>query len=66
MDTLNRFAEEYEITFPLIADTKGELKSLYSKRRINYLIDMEGVVRVIQKGIPATEYFLEKIKALDL
>jgi peroxiredoxin Q/BCP len=66
MGTLNSFAAEHGITFPLISDKDGKLKSLYSSRRINYLIDMEGTVRVIQKGVPANKYFIEKIKSLGL
>lgn len=66
MATLNRFAEEFGITFPLISDATGELKALYSTQRINYLIDKEGTVRVIQRGVPANAYFLEKIRALNL
>ena len=66
MATLDRFAEQHGISFPLIADTKAELKTLYSNKRVNYLIDKEGVVRLIQKGVPANEELLEKIRAMGL
>ncbi len=65
METLNRFAAEHNITFPLIPDAGGKLKSLYSKGRINYLIDREGTIRLIQKGVPKNRSFLEKIQAMD-
>jgi len=64
MSTLNSFAEKHGIVFPLISDGDGNMKTLYSGKRINYLIDKEGTIRLIQKGIPANDYFLEKIKAL--
>ena len=62
---LKKFAEKNGITLPLISDGDKKIKSLYSGKRINYLIDKEGTIRLIQKGIPANEYFLEKIKALE-
>jgi peroxiredoxin Q/BCP len=65
MSTLKKFAEKHEIAFPLISDGDKTLKTLYSGKRINYLIDKEGTIRLIQKGIPANDYFLEKIKALE-
>ena len=65
MEILNSFAEEKGITFPLIPDVDGKLKSLYSKKRINYLIDRNGVVQMIQNGVPENEYFIEKIRALE-
>jgi len=65
METLNLFAMEKGILFPLIPDGDGKLRSLYSKRRINYLIDRNGVVQMIQNGVPKNEYFLEKIRELE-
>ena len=65
METLNAFAEEHGITFPLISDVDGKLKSLYSRKRINYLVDLSGVVHMIQNGIPKNRYFIEKIRALE-
>jgi peroxiredoxin len=65
MEILNSFAEEKDISFPLIPDVDGKLKSLYSKKRINYLIDRNGVVQMIQNGVPKNEYFIEKIRALE-
>ena len=65
IEILNAFAEKHGITFPLISDVGGKLKSLYSKKRINYLIDRSGVVQMIQNGVPKNEYFIEKIQALE-
>jgi peroxiredoxin len=65
IEILNAFAENHGIIFPLISDVGGKLKSLYSKKRINYLIDRSGVVQMIQNGVPKNEYFIEKIQALE-
>lgn len=62
---LRTFAERNGIDFPLISDTGGKLKSLYSNRRINYLIDRNGIVQMIQNGIPKNEYFIDKLRALE-
>ena len=65
IEVLNAFAEENGITFPLISDGDGQMKALYSKRRINYLIDPDGIIQMIQNGIPKNELFIEKLKALN-
>ena len=65
LNTIKKFAERYGITFPLISDGDKKIKSLYSGKRINYLIDKNGTIRLIQNGIPSNEFFLDKIKALE-
>ncbi len=41
------------------------MKSLYSNKRINYLIDRNGVIQMIQNGIPKNDFFIQKIRALE-
>ncbi|UCF89704.1 MAG: redoxin domain-containing protein [bacterium] len=65
IETLKAFADENGIAFPLISDAGGKLKSLYSNKRINYLIDRSGVVQMIQNGIPKNDFFIQKIRALE-
>lgn len=65
MKTLMQFADEHDINFPLISDKKEKLKNRYSKRRISYLIDKDGTIRLIQRGVPDNEVFLKKIQALE-
>ena len=65
METLKDFAEKQGITFPLISDLDGKLKTLFSKKRINYLIDRSGTIQMIQNGVPKNKYFIEKIQALE-
>ncbi len=66
MDTVKRFADEFGITYPLISDTGGAVKKLYSGERINYLIDKKGTIRLIVRGVPDNRMIIEKIKALGL
>ncbi len=63
LETHRKFSKEYDITFPLIAD-EGTLKKLYGSRRITYVIDPQGTIRFIQKGVPDNEKLLESLRAL--
>ena len=65
IETHKKFAKEYGITFPLIADEKNAVRKLYDSGRITYLIDKNGVIRYIQKGVPKNRKFLKKIKKLE-
>jgi hypothetical protein len=42
------------------------VKKLYSGQRINYLIDKEGTIRLIVRGVPDNSKIIDKIKALGL
>jgi peroxiredoxin Q/BCP len=66
MDTVERFAEQFGITYPLVTDKGGAVKKLYSGQRINYLIDKEGTIRLIVRGVPDNRVIMDKIKALGL
>ena len=66
LDTVKRFADEFGITYPLISDRGGAVKKLYSGERINYLIDKEGTIRLIIRGVPDNRVIIDKIKALGL
>jgi peroxiredoxin len=64
MDSHYKFAEELNLTFPLISDLNKKLIALYSDGRIAYLIDKQGIVQMIVKGMPENRDILEKIKTL--
>jgi len=64
MDSHYKFAEELNLTFPLISDPDKKLTALYSDGRIAYLIDKQGMVQMIIKGMPENSDILEKIKIL--
>lgn len=65
LETHKKFSEKYGITFPLVSDHDGSIKNIYGKERITYLIDKEGIIRYIQKGVPRNEDFLKKIREIN-
>lgn len=64
METLEKFVHEEGIEFTLVADTDKKIKKLYGSDRITYLIDKEGYIRYIQKGVPDNQDFLAQLTAL--
>ena len=64
LETLQDFVEEHSIEFPLVTDAQKEIKKNYGSGRITYLIDQDGIIRFIQKGVPDNELFLEQLKKL--
>lgn len=65
LDTHMKFTQQYNITFPLISDEDMQIKDLYGRNRITYLIDKQGIIRYIQKGVPDNEEFLKEIRKLS-
>lgn len=65
METLERFVREENIGFPLIADTQKDIRKKYGRGRITYLIDKQGVIRFIQKGVPENAVFLDQLKLIQ-
>ena len=65
MDSHYKFAEELNLTFPLIADPDKKLITMYADGRIAYLIDKQGIVQMIVKGMPKNSDILQKIKQLE-
>jgi peroxiredoxin Q/BCP len=64
LETHRAFAEEHGITFPLIDDSDGAIRSLYGRGRLTYLIDREGIVRFIDKGVPDNARLLKELDKL--
>jgi len=65
IETHERFRGKYGINFPLISDTGGDLRKIYSGGRITFLIDRDGIIRLIQKGVPDNGKILEEIDKLN-
>jgi len=65
VETHARFSEKYGITFPLISDEQYKIKNLYGRGRITYLIDKEGIIRFINKGVPDNGDFLRELEGLN-
>jgi len=65
LETHIKFAKKYNITFPLISDEDKQIKDMYGRNRITYLIDKKGIIRFIQKGVPENKDFLKHIRGLS-
>lgn len=64
MQENQRFVDQNEIEFPLISDENKSIRKLYGRGRVTYLIDKNGVVQFIQKGVPDNQDFLNALKKL--
>jgi len=64
LDTHQAFAREHGITFPLIDDSDGAIRARYGGGRVTFLIDREGIVRFIHKGIPDNAVLLSELDKL--
>ncbi len=58
LDTHRRFSESLNLTFPLVVDEGGGIRSQYGSGRIAFLIDKEGIVRHVEKGMPDNQKIL--------
>jgi len=65
LDTHREFSRKYDITFPLIADENGEVQKLYAPGRVTFIIDEEGEIRFIQKGVPNNRELLRQLEQLS-
>jgi len=65
LETHKRFSAELGLKFLLISDSDRKLSGLYGKGRISFLIDKQGVIRLIQTGFPKHEELLAEIRKLE-
>ena len=65
METLEQFVKEENISFPLVADTQKDIKRKYGSGRITYLIDRQGIIRFVQKGVPENDEFMQQLKLIQ-
>lgn len=63
--THNKFKERHNITFPLISDGNNDLRKLYPGGRVTYLVDKNGTIRFVQKGVPDNARLLREIEKLQ-
>ena len=64
LQTHHDFAEHLDLSFPLIADT-GTLRKLYGSGRVTYLVDQNGIIRFLHKGMPDNDTLLSEISILQ-
>jgi len=62
METNKKFTKGYDIRFPMISDKDNNIRRLYGGVRITYLIDKNGVIQLIQNGVPDNDAFLKALK----
>ena len=65
MTSNRKFTEDNDIRFPLVSDKDRVVKKQYGRGRVTYLIDKNGIIRFIQKGVPNNKDFLNAIKGLN-
>lgn len=65
METLHEFVKEKGVSFPLVSDETNEIKANYGRGRVTYLIDKEGIIRFIQKGVPNNKDFIKQLELLQ-
>jgi peroxiredoxin Q/BCP len=64
LETHAAFAKQLELTFPLVADD-GTIRGIYGSGRITHLIDQQGIVRYVHKGMPENERLLRELENLQ-
>ena len=63
LESHKAFSEQLGLSFPLIADD-GSISKLYGSGRVTTLIDQEGIVRYVYKGMPDNEKLLQEVSNL--
>ena len=64
VETHKKFSASLGLRFPLVADKDGVIQKRYAPGRITYLIDTNGILRFVQKGMPKHEDFLRELGKL--
>ncbi len=64
LETHEAFAKSLKLTFPLVVDD-GTIRGIYGSGRITHLIDQQGIVRYVHKGMPDNEKLLQEIGNLQ-
>jgi len=65
IETHRKFAQRHGITFPLLRDRDKKIRRAYGGGRITYLIDQEGIIRFVGKGVPDNHELLNELKKID-
>lgn len=64
LESHKAFSDQLGLSFPLIADD-GSISKLYGSGRVTTLIDQEGIVRYVYKGMPDNEKLLQEVSNLQ-
>ena len=64
IESHKRFAESLDLEFPLLSDPGGKIQAQYGSGRITFIIDKDGMIRDVQKGMPDNKKLLKVLKTL--
>lgn len=64
LESHKAFSDQLGLSFPLITDD-GSISKLYGSGRVTTLIDQEGIVRYVYKGMPDNEKLLQEVSNLQ-
>jgi peroxiredoxin Q/BCP len=64
VETHKKFAKKVGATFPLLTDEDKKVRKMYGSGRITFVIDKQGIVRHIMKGMPDNQELLKELKGL--
>ncbi len=65
LETHQAFSDQLGLSFPLVVDD-GSIRKLYGSGRVTTLIDQQGVVRHVHKGMPDNEKLLQEVSNLQV
>jgi peroxiredoxin Q/BCP len=64
LETHQAFSDQLGLSFPLVVDD-GSIRKIYGSGRITHLIDQNGIVRYVHKGMPDNEKLLQEVSNLQ-
>ena len=64
LETHQAFSDQLGLSFPLVVDD-GSIRKIYGSGRITQLIDQNGIVRYVHKGMPDNEKLLQEVSNLQ-
>jgi len=62
LETHEAFAKQLKLSFPLVVDD-GTIRGIYGSGRITHLVDQQGIVRYVHKGMPDNEQLLQELES---
>jgi len=64
VESHKKFAKKVGATFPLLTDKDKKVRAMYGSGRITFIIDKQGIVRHIVKGMPDNKELLKELRKL--
>ena len=64
LESHQAFSDQLGLSFPLVVDD-GSIRKIYGSGRITHLIDQNGIIRYVHKGMPDNEKLLLEVSNLQ-